>query len=425
MIMECKVHPEHFTLAFDAYQAFFRRNAKNSAVTKVPAVRLTAAEDKLMLMGVDNFIGAALQIDIPCQTETVGEVIVDIRDVAKHRKRLKKDGVTDFERIWCDEPAHGWGMVGISGLMLTGDVVPYGMFPKIDNETFSEEVAFDKDILAAVLKQVQFAVASTDAGGQLNHILMSPNQDVAGRKTGITDVVATNKSQLAIARTATRMPTPIVVPGWIAANLSTLFKGCDAGLKLGLHAVNASSPDLRSTRALLTGTDAVAGLKTQLYLAAARPTSYPHYRTILPTWTVGARHEFLVEREPFLQGVRDTISAETEITRITYTGQTALTLNSLPKSVSVYEQDKHVAETVVSLPLLRIRENAVPLTFRCDTELLLDILNAFNGCERILMDFQEPSGPVAFRNPATASDWKSAPFLALLAPFGVCKVGSI
>ena len=298
-------------------------------------------------------------------------------------------------------------------------------------------MTFDKDILAAVLKQVQFAVASTDGGGQLNHVLISPNQDAMGANTGITDVVSTNKAQLAIARTATAMPAPIVMPGWIANNLFMIFKGCDANLQLGIDAVNASEPSLRKTQAVLTGKEmledsvygdnkqSVAGLTTQLLLSQARPVTYPHYRTILPKWTVGTRHEFLVERAPFLQGVRDTISAETEITRITYSGHTSLTLNSMPKSVSSYDEDKTIAETVVSLPLLRIRENAVPLMFRCDTEFLLEILNAFNGCERLLMDFQEPSGPVSFRNPATASDWKSAPFVALLAPFGGSKVGSI
>ena len=415
MIMKCRVHPEQLTAALTAFQAFFRANTKNSANIKVPALRLKTAENQLTLTGVDYYMNAALEIEIPCVTEKDGEVIIDNRDVVRERNRLRKQGITSFNTIACEEPANGWRISGDAGQMRAQPVVPYALFPEITEQDFAEWVSFDKDVFAAACKEVAFAVADSDLGGQLNHVLLSPNEDVMDAKTGKTDIVATNRWQFAVARTATmQIPAQVLLRDRLAAGFTKLFATCGDTLCLGI--TTKTTITNTTTQALFVGKDVLAGMKTQLYLSAAAPLGFPPYRSVIPDYTIGSHSAGVVERKACLQAIRDTITARSELTRLCLDTENAqLRIDAMLKTKTSQLHDDGVSE-VISVPLLRVRERK-STTVRCDTALLLETLNAFKAAERLVIDLQTPPGAISFRN-ALSSDWKSAPLLAMLAPFG-------
>lgn len=429
MIMKCRVHPEQFAAALNAFQAFFRANAKNSATVKVPALRMKTAENLLTLTGVDYYMDAAFEIEIPCVTENAGEVIIDNRDIVRERNRLRKEGITSFTTIVCEEPAKGYRV----GQMRAQPVVPYAIFPEITEQDFAEWVSFEKDVLATACKSVKFAVADSDLGAQLNHVLLSPNEDVMGARIGATDIVATNRWQFAVARIASQIPAQVLLRDRLAAGIPKLFATCGDTLCLGINTQKTITDT--TTQALFVGKDVLAGMKTQLLLSAAAPTGFPLYRSGLPDYTTGSHVSGVVERKACLQAIRDTLevspsNAKSGLTRLCLDTQDAqLRIDAMLKTktscmnpvngVSTQLHDDGVSK-VIPVPLLRVREqkSTTPwITARYDTALLLETLNAFNACERLVVDLQTSPGAISIRD-ALSPNWKSAPLLAMLAPFG-------
>ena len=172
-------------------------------------------------------------------------------------------------------------------------------FPNVNAESLCHVAHLPFETFNDACAAVRYAAAKAAAAAPLNAILVA-----AVDSADATDVVACNKSQLAITRLTCGIPYSVLLPFSVADNLHRFFGKPTPESFLEIAMTTPSSDASLDARDSMHREVRLRQGETTLYLAEGKPSGFPPYAALLPQFSAGAAVRFEVTRDTWISTIK-------------------------------------------------------------------------------------------------------------------------
>lgn len=261
---------------------------------------------RLAIAMVVSRVGVYLETSMPVTTVSADmlgtETFVNAAEVYKAIKTLNNPFSDTFGLTWdADDEA---GCIFRDGSSVSPQSyfvsrAPVAAFPDVNAESLCHVVNMPFAALHDATTGVRYAAAKTATLFPLNGILVAA---VDGGDA--TDVVACNKSQLAITRLTPSVPYSFLLPLGLADNLFRVF-GKPVMATAALEIAMTTPSSLTFSNACHHHREVrLRHGETTLYLMEGKPGDFPPYTSLLPQFSAGAAVRFEVYRDVLINATR-------------------------------------------------------------------------------------------------------------------------
>ena len=251
-------------------------------------------------------IGSYLETAMPVKNVSAGmlgtETFVNAAEVYAAMKVIRNAYTDDVMLTWDARDEAGCIFRNSSGVNPTSYFIaraPSETFPDVNAESLCHVVHLPFETFNDACAAVRYAAAKSRFIVPLHAILVA-----AVDAADATDVVACNKSQLAITRMMPGIPYSILLPLAIAENLHRFFGKPTPEMFLEIAMTTPSSPASLDARDSQHREVRLRHGETTLYLAEGKPSGFPPYTALLPQFSAGAAVRFEVSRDVLTPAIR-------------------------------------------------------------------------------------------------------------------------
>ena len=230
------------------------------------------------------------------------ETFVNADEVYKVVKAITNAYTDDIELTW--DARDEAGCIFRNGSRVASNSyfvsrAPSAAFPDVNAESFSHVAHIPFETVNDACAAVRYAAANTATLAPLNAILVA-----AVDGADATDIVACNKSQLAITRLTPSVPYSFLLPLSIADNLHRFFGNPTPEGIVEIAMTTPFSPASLDARDSHHRKVRLRHGETTLYLAEGKPSGFPPYAALLPQFSAGAAVRFEGDRDVLLNAIR-------------------------------------------------------------------------------------------------------------------------